>query len=131
MSTDRLEALLSGRAEVLTEIEQAQQRLHDLDNAIMQEMSNLGAEERIVSGHRVRYSRRREWDKDALTPLREIIPETELNGAYIPEHQKTVPPTWDMRRVLPLVRYSDEARRVIENAQYLGPWELRITPVKE
>lgn len=132
MTTDTLPALLQARAGVLTEIDDAQRRLHAIGQAIEEWMRSEGAQERVIAGWRITYKPPTIWAKDRLTPLLEAVPQEQLetSGAYQPEHQVTVPASWDMRKVLPLARYSAEAARIIESARSEGVAQLKIEEVR-
>lgn len=123
---DTLDLLLMARDEVLQEIKDARARLDDIEGGICVAMREEGAEERTVGDRKVVYRRAIEWNKDALTPLLEELPLELLNGAYTAAQWVESPPKWDASKVKPLTRYSAEAKRIIEGAQSLGPWTLKV-----
>ena len=129
---ETLKGLLMAWNAVRAEIEDAFKRQHDIRQAIEEYMRTEEAEERSANGQTVTLKAVTEWHKPALTPLLEIVGEEELtlSGAYIPEKTRVVPPDWDMRKVKPLVRYSAEARRIIESAEREGESVLKITEKK-
>lgn len=125
---DTLEALLIARAAVLTEIENAQGRLHDIGQAIEAWMQTEGAQERVVADWKVTYRPPDVWERDWLMPLLEAIPQELLvaRGAYIPAHIIQVAAAWNMTKVKPLARYSAAAARIIESARSDGFPILKI-----
>lgn len=81
--------------------------------------------------HDVKMARAYDTDTNVLVQLREHIEPAILDLAYTPEHQETVPESWDMRKVNAFKRYGTEVEEIIENSRLWQPARISIKPKRK
>lgn len=69
-----------------------------------------------------------QWDPARLAALREIVPQSAIDEAFVPEHDETihVSPKWDMRKAARFGKYGKEAQEVLDRAKLPGAPRLSI-----
>lgn len=77
--------------------------------------------------HDVKMSRAYDTDTNVLIQLREHIEPAILELAYTPEHQETIPESWDMRKVNAFKKYGDEVERIIDDSRL---WQVARISIK-
>jgi hypothetical protein len=106
-----------------------------VEMVLTRQMVANGAKELQHATHEVKLKQAPIVDRAALTPLLEMeeIPPEELAKAYTPPGEKIVKTdaAWSMTGVKPLMKYGGRVKKVIEDAQSLGPPRLVIKKKEE
>ena len=86
---------------LLDELEDASRKRHAVEQEITRRLEARNATEMVAEGVAVRLETKYSYDSSLLTPMLELVPQEELekSGAYIPEHLKTVPATWNATKL--------------------------------
>jgi hypothetical protein len=111
-------------------IDEESERLYEIQRELELLLEHQGAETRKEGGYEATVTQPVEWDRgmfDALWEFTDIIPVKELEAARIPA--KTIPATWDMRYVKPLVKYGSAIHDLIERSRKYGKTKLTVKEV--
>ncbi len=76
----------------------------------------------------VKLAARPSYDHGKLAALREVVPQDEINRAYVPAHEvtETVPGKWDMRVALTFKKFGREAKAILDRARIEGAPRISI-----
>lgn len=127
MTADELlaEVALCGEA-----ADDAAQRLFLAQQALIARMEQNGASELVTEAHTATLSTKYTYDPHRLHPLLEIDGvtqhELEAAGAYVPEHDETVPARWNATKVKVFRKRSSEIARVVDDARIEGRTTVRV-----
>lgn len=96
-----------------------QQQVYEIEKELKARMDETGAQRWENKDYVVEYVPQVEYDRTRLAPLLEYseIPDEAIGKAFTPEHQVTVPASWDMRFTKTLGKYSARATAIIESAK--------------
>ena len=123
-----LESLVDDYAASLAFIRQQTEVLERTEYQIIAALDAQGATVMDHPRYHVEVSRKTEWAKDKLYMLAEFVPPDALAKAFTPAHEETitVAEKWDVRKVLPLAKYGECAKAIIESARIEGAPKLHV-----
>jgi hypothetical protein len=125
--------LLQRYANVMEQLEALRDARLDLEGEIINSMDRDGATEWVVGPYTATLKRTTTYVQDKLTPILELIPESDLvaGKAYIPEHQVPVAAKFNLTKLKPFARRGAAVRDVIEAASIQGAPKLKVEVEKE
>lgn len=123
--------LINARAMIMTDLEQMNAVIGRIDYELQRRMENDRAtaiphDDFIVELKPSGVS----FDQSKLMGILELVDPAlaESSGAYIPEHQQTVPAKWNVTKAKTLAKYNGEIGDLIADARIEGRFQLSIKP---
>ena len=92
-----------------------------------------GATEAVSDSHVASLEPKSKYDPNLLHTVLEFVPEEELvdSGAYVPEHQTTVPAAWNATRLKPFGKRGSAIKKVIESARIEQDPRLKVSCIRD
>lgn len=130
--TEEASALIGAWAEASREAAEWRERLGHIEWELTCMMQAEGATALSHPDYEVRLASRPTYDYGKLAPLRELIPQAEIDKACIPEHKETVtvPEKWDMRTALTFKKFGRDVEAILDGARVDGEPRISIKPKK-
>lgn len=121
--------LVSEYIKTLDDLKVAKHKKHAIEQKAKQLMTDRGSS--VIQGDtkELLLQTRPVYDKDKLTPLKEILNIEDLirRKAYTPEATQVVKEEWNMTNLKPFIAYGEDVKKVIESSivDKSSKWGLR------
>ena len=128
--TEEADALIGAWVEASREAAEWKERLGRIEWELTRMMQDDGATALPHPEYDVALTYRPTYDYGKLAGLRELVPQAEIDRAFVPEHKETVTvkDRWDMRKALTFKKFGREVEAVLDGARVMGEPKISIKP---
>lgn len=119
-------------AEIIKSREEEEKELKktifSLKQDLLQLMNDEGASEVVTDKYTVTITERPVYDQNKLLVLLEMLDAEELieDGAYVPEHTKTVEGKFNVNKLRKYMKRGDNIRKIIEDSRATHSTSLKV-----